>query len=275
MERARWKAFWIDPWRDLLAALAPGPCALCEGPLGRRAVAGVCPRCWAELARLAPPPGERRPSVCTPFRYEGPVVTLHRRLKFAGDLALVRPLARRMAAALRAARHTGADLVVAVPPDPLRLPPRRFAARRLARAVAREFGLPFDRAALRKRRPTGPQTRRTRRARLARMTGLFRARPGRVTGRRVLLVDDVVTTGATLDEARRALLAAGATAVLAVALARTPAPGRDRGAASAGWRGATGTEPIDRGEQVPDAERLGQHVAQALAPQGRDARIVR
>ena len=77
----------------------------------------------------------------------------------------------------------------------------------LARVVARRLGLPFD-CLLRKLRPTPPQVGRPREERLTALKGLFSARrPGR--GEAVLLVDDVITTGATASEAARALTEAG------------------------------------------------------------------
>jgi len=90
-------------------------------------------------------------------------------------------------------------------------------------AVAEELGLPL-RLALRRRRPTRPQSlseRENRKHNLSRAFTCFS--PGSLIGRRVLLVDDVLTTGATFDAAARTLTRAGAD-VVAFAAARTPGP---------------------------------------------------
>jgi len=71
-------------------------------------------------------------------------------------------------------------------------------------------------------RPTAPLTGRGRQERRRSLDGAFCARSASVAGRRVLVVDDVVTTGSTIHEAARALVDAGATRVAALALARTP-----------------------------------------------------
>jgi predicted amidophosphoribosyltransferase len=126
-----------------------------------------------------------------------------------------------MAAAWRARGGRG-DLVVPVPPDPLRWTVRRRAPRRLARAVARALGLPVAPRALRKCRPTPAQTAAAGAARRSALAGAFAARPALVGGRSVLLVDDVATTGATLREAARALVEAGAERVAGLVLARRP-----------------------------------------------------
>jgi predicted amidophosphoribosyltransferase len=127
-----------------------------------------------------------------------------------------------MAAAWTARGDGRPDLVVPVPPDPLRWSVRRHAPRRLARAVARALVLPVAPRALRKRRPTRPQTSAAGAARRFALAGAFAARSGLVEGRSILLVDDVATTGSTLREAARALAEAGADRVAGLALARRP-----------------------------------------------------
>jgi predicted amidophosphoribosyltransferase len=110
------------------------------------------------------------------------------------------------------------DVVTWAPTTPVRLRGRGFdQARLLARAVARRRGLPC-RPLL--RRWAGPAQ--TGRDAAARRAGPLFSASGPVRGRRVLLVDDVVTTGATVSAAARALREAGAIEVHVVAAARTP-----------------------------------------------------
>ena len=146
--------------------------------------------------------------------YDGAGRELVARLKYRNARGSVPFLARGMGALVT----TAADVVTWAPTTPARLRGRGFdQARLLARAVASRGGLPCRRLL---RRAAGPaQTGRDAAAR--RMGPVFAAaRP--VTGRRVLLVDDVVTTGATVAAAARALREAGAAEVHVVAAARTP-----------------------------------------------------
>ncbi len=247
--------------RTLLSELEvlawPGPCCVCGDDLPADARAVVCPDCWAALPRreergcpACDLPGVADPAACpgacpdcrgarvlsatiAAFVYDEAVVALHRRLKFAGAIDLVPPFADAMTRAwwARARRPDELDLVLPVPPDPLRWTARRRVPRHLARAVATRLELPLSPRALAKSRPTRSLTGRSARERRSILAGAFRARPELVAGRRVLVVDDVVTTGATLREAARALRAAGARRVDALVLARTPRGGpapRDR-----------------------------------------------
>jgi ComF family protein len=116
-----------------------------------------------------------------------------------------------------------ADVLVPVP-----LHPRRQRARGynqsllLAREVSQRLDLPLAAGAVVRRRDTPPQARAAEAdARRRNVAGAFDGRPGAVAGRRVLLVDDVTTTGATLDACARALLAQGvASSVCALTFAR-------------------------------------------------------
>ena len=242
----------LDELAPALALLWPGPCFACGADLPLAAEAGACPACWAALPRREGPgcpvcdlPGASLGSALdcpdcraargtgvdgsdalaqtvAAFEYRDAVVAFHRRFKFGGDAALAGPLARAMAAAWTARGEGCPDLVVPVPPDPLRWSVRRRAPRRLARAVARALALPAVPRALRKRRPTRPQTSAAGAARRAALRGTFAAQGSLIRGRSVLLVDDVATTGSTLREAARALAEAGAERVAGLVLARRP-----------------------------------------------------
>jgi ComF family protein len=209
----------MNPWRALVEAAFPASCPGCG-----RAAEPVCDACARTLrAPPASPPPTGVDRWLAAFAYEGVARELVARVKYWRMRSTVPWLATHMARLVVAA---GADVDVGVVTWAPTTTPRRHArgfdhAELLARAVARELGL-RARPTLR-RRPGPPQTGRPAAARRA--GPQFDARHGAVPAR-VLLVDDVATTGATIAAAADALRRAGATSVVAVAAARTPRPGR-------------------------------------------------
>jgi len=167
--------------------------------------------------------GDARPwlQAVSAFPFRGLTREAVHRLKYKGDTALVPLFAAAMAADWRRYGHGELDVVVPVPLFWTRQLLRGYnQAELLARMVARQLGLPCERL-LRRRRRTAQQARLDRAARQANVRGVFASRCGlRAAGRRVLLVDDVLTTGATLGEAARVLEAAEAVAVSVLTAAR-------------------------------------------------------
>src|SRR6202012_92177 len=110
-------------------------------------------------------------------------------------------------------RPEGWHLVVPVPLHGLKLREREFnQAARLARPLAKALGIPMDEQILQRTAATRTQTLLTRKERASNMRGAFAVRDGvKLTGRRIILVDDVFTTGATTNDCARALRGAGAT----------------------------------------------------------------
>jgi ComF family protein len=158
---------------------------------------------------------------CAPF--SGPVRRLLHGLKYAGELRAVEPLAMAIAERWRRA-GAGGDTMVHVPVHRERRRERGYdQAERIAQAAARLLGLPHL-AALERERATTAQYRLDRARRAANVDGAFRLADGiaprAVAGHWFVLVDDVVTTGATLAACARVLLDAGAMGVSAVTVAR-------------------------------------------------------
>lgn len=143
---------------------------------------------------------------------------LGRRTGLSGMLGLVIS-----AACLDRPRRIKLELAIPVPLHPTRLKRRGFnQSLELARLPAKRLGIPLDHGALVRVRDTVPQMLLSKKERSTNLDGAFLADPARVRGKRVLLVDDVVTTGSTLREAVKALLAAGALSVDALVAAATP-----------------------------------------------------
>jgi ComF family protein len=154
--------------------------------------------------------------------YAPPLSEAIRRFKYGARPDLARPLSRLAAPALSMFAPFAGEVLVPVPLHPRRLADRGYnQAALLAVQLARASGLGHRPRALRRLRHTLPQVGRARADRIASVTGLYEARdPGPLRGGKVILVDDVATTGATLSACIGALLAAGAEVRGAVLLAR-------------------------------------------------------
>jgi predicted amidophosphoribosyltransferase len=199
----------------LLAGLAPPLCAACGR--GCRLDAVLCAGCARRLEALRPlsgsgPPGLDR--VWSSAPHEGVARDLVVALKFRRLLPVAELIARRLECLAPVATLSGA--IVPAPTAPLRAMARGFdPAAELAAELARRTGLPAHRALA--RRGTGRQVGRRRGERLGDPPAI--AAVGE-SPRSVLLVDDVLTTGATLSACARALRGAGAARVAAVTFSR-------------------------------------------------------
>lgn len=200
-------------------------CVECSDALPR-ADAPRCSVCWRPQAdgaacadcRTQPPPFD---GLRAALVYSGAVRTVVQDLKYRGTTVLAGPMAQLMAACARE-HGLAAELIVPVPLAGLRQRTRGYnQAEALSKPLGRELGLPVRGGALRRLRNTAPQARSDdARARRSNVEGAFRARGEDVKGRRVLLVDDVTTTGATLAACAAALKEVGASSVWALAFAR-------------------------------------------------------
>jgi ComF family protein len=236
-------------WR-LAAGLTqrlPGQCAVCrDWTPGRICAACVqrwaqaVPRCWSCALRL--PPGAdaaamprcgrclREPpplSRCiAALDYAFPWDALLQRFKFGQALDLGPALVGQMSAALDAAEVARPEWLLPVPLSPQRLRERGYnQSWELARALARRRSIACAPTMLVRVRDTAHQLQLAPEARAANVREAFAVDPQYVAslrGRHVVLLDDVMTTGATLHELARTLLRAGVTKVDAWVLARTP-----------------------------------------------------
>lgn len=185
-------------------------CACCALPLPRPGLCGGC------LQR--PPPFVR---CVAPLRYEPPVDHLITRFKYGGEASAGQLLSRLLLYALDSA-GSEAELLVPMPLHWRRRWQRGFnQAAQLADLAGRGLQLPVATTALQRLRPTAPQQGLAAADRRRNLCGAFRA-TAQVAGRRIALVDDVVTTASSASEATRALLAAGAVSVEVWCAARTP-----------------------------------------------------
>jgi ComF family protein len=188
------------PW------LPTARCAVCAVPLATAATCGAC------LDR--PPTFDRVSAV---FAYEFPVDALIHAFKYGGRLGLAPALGEVFAAAGAPA----ADVLVPMPLAPRRLRERGFnQALELARFASRRHGVPILAGACRRVADTPPQAALPWRERAKNVRRAFVCDVP-LRGLRVAVVDDVLTTGATLDELARVLRTAGAAAVTGCVLART------------------------------------------------------
>jgi ComF family protein len=226
----------------------PVDCAACGRPATDRRLPFFCRACWESITPIEGPlcprcgqpfdsplalaysPGhtcracrEKPPRfdrALSPYRYKGVLEQAIRLFKYRRRDALTAPLSDLML--VWADRLPPTDLVMPVPLHPARLRAREFnQSLLLADRIARRLGLPLSFDHLERIRQTRPQTELDRKDRARNVRRAFAVRdPDGLEDRRVLLVDDVLTTGATVNDCARALRRAGAASVVVLTLAR-------------------------------------------------------
>ncbi|GJD36788.1 ComF family protein [Methylobacterium aerolatum] len=222
-----------------LALIYPPSCAACGTATADPGA--FCPSCWSGLRLIEEPRCDRLGipfavdlgigQLVSPLAFAAPPVfararaavlyddvarRLVHRLKYEDRLDLAKPMARMMAGA-GGALIAESDCVVPVPLHRWRLWRRRFnQAALLARPIAEGAGLPLAPTALARVRATRTQVGLSRAARAENLAGAFRVPPSArhlIAGRRILLIDDVMTTRSTANAASRALIRGGAASV--------------------------------------------------------------
>jgi len=219
--------------RKALQALLPNACLLCGGD----AAAIVCPGCAADLPLLPPnrcpqcaeptAHGERCghclsrtvyfDGTCTLYRYDFPLDRLIHAFKYGGQLALAGWFGGQLADA-QGSRDF--DRIVPMPLHPARLRERGFnQAAEIARIVGHRLNVRLDVDSVRRTRPTASQAELPLAERAANVRGAFECSAD-LSGQRTLLIDDVMTSGATLSECARTLKLHGAARVEVAVIAR-------------------------------------------------------
>lgn len=235
--------------RALVQTVLPPTCLACRKPAG--ASGGLCPKCWQGAGFIERPYCER---LGTPFSYDsgGPLISpkafadppafdraraamrfsdvardLVHLLKYGDRLDVVKPFAKWMSrAGSELLKET--DALIPVPLHWTRLFQRRFnQSAELARAIAKQSSVPVIDDVLLRVRATLPQVGLAREERAKNVHGAFSveksARP-KVKGKRIVLIDDVLTTGATANACARVLRRAGAVRIDVLTLARVVDP---------------------------------------------------
>ena len=244
--RARLRRGGREAWQAALGLLYPPTCIACQAATGEPHA--LCAGCWSQVRFIERPFCER---LGTPFAQdlgpgllspeamadppvwgraravaafdEGPARRLVYRLKY-GDRLDIAPTVGRWMARAGAELLEDADLLVPIPLHRRRLAGRRFnQAAALAQAVSVQCGVPSDPTALERAKATAPQVGLSRLQRAANMQGAFLVPAealAKVSGRRIVLIDDVLTSGATTNAAARVLRRAGAAEVDLLTFAR-------------------------------------------------------
>ena len=223
--------------------LFPGHCILCRKPTGTNG--DICSPCrkslplnhhHCDICAQPLPDSVQAGSRCgncqktqpfydfciSPFRYEEAVSELHRRFKFHKDLAAGRVLGELLADTLEQRCSHFPELIIPAPLGKKRLTKRGFnQAMELIRPASRRLAIPVSPTLIRRSRETPPQSDLPKKARHKNIRGAFSLN-GKITAEHVAIVDDVMTTGFTVNEIARLLRLAGVKQVEVWVAARTP-----------------------------------------------------
>lgn len=234
--------------RQFLHTIFPTTCASCHSPLRNDPVPFVCQACWEILTPISGPccphcggpfaspvalqqspthecgTCRTHPPAFTKawslFSYQSPLKEAITLFKYRGKRSLSTHLIQAMVPALPTLPHI--DGLMPVPLHPQRLREREYnQSLLLAHRLGRHLNIPLLLSCLIRIRPTVPQTSLSRKERLTNLRRAFKVNdPSRITDQRILLIDDVYTTGTTLHECAKALRKAGSGPVYGLTLAR-------------------------------------------------------
>jgi ComF family protein len=218
--------------------LFPVSCVICSAPILERRYAAACPPCWQSLAWITPPfcPRCGTPAIAiegpcgrcrtgeTIFDFARSAVffndtarELVHHLKYAERVSLAQPMGRMLERTIKDHDFSAAVVV----PVPLHRKRQRERGFNQAQLIAKALALPVDTSIVRRCKNTVTQTGLSRSERSKNLAGAFEVDRD-VKGQTILVIDDVLTTGATMNEIARALKKAGAQRVEVVTFARVP-----------------------------------------------------
>jgi len=239
------KRFFLDLKDDILDFVYPQTCPICRTPL-KREEKDVCEDCWKALALLPSPycpycmsfledeitnhqcaylrrPKDRRIlAVRSLGTFDDHYQKLIHRLKYDKKIHLGKRLAQMLGESISQEKDfAGCDMVIPVPLHRARQRERGFnQSEVLAEGISQATGLPLVKDVLKRKKNTKDQTYLNVQQRAENVRGAFVVtQPERISDKNVILVDDVMTTGATLNECARVLLDSGAENIFAVTLA--------------------------------------------------------
>jgi ComF family protein len=222
----------------ILNILFPVACVICKSQVFERRYSAVCPHCWDALTPITPPIcpkcGMPAPAIegwCRRCRkgdnvfdyarsavfFNDPAREIVHHLKYSDRVSLAKPIGRILRVLYEKSDFAG-NLVL---PVPLHRTRERSRGYNQAESIAVELGLPVDARLLRRSKKTAPQSGLSRSERSKNLASAFELR-GDVKGLKVILVDDVFTTGATMNEISKVLKRGKVERVEVLTFARVP-----------------------------------------------------
>jgi len=207
------KARLLALGRAFVNLIYPLSCSVCGTKMAQNT--GLCEECLAKVQR-----NDHGIAAC---QYDSVIKKAVHLFKYSGVMSLVNSFSViLMEFIAKRIDMRNIDVIVPIPLHPVKLRERGFnQSGLLCGYISRQYGVPVEPAWLVKVRNTRPQSALNRKERLGNLKDAFLAKDhGLLRGKRVLLVDDISTTGTTIREAARALKKAGASAVRAVTLAQ-------------------------------------------------------
>ncbi|MBI4314055.1 MAG: ComF family protein [Candidatus Omnitrophica bacterium] len=215
--------FFQDLFTGFVSLVYPPHCLACRSSLASDAQDWFCSNCRVGLPENRSVPSDIHPlawarAACA---YEGLAKRCVLLLKYGGRQGLAQPMARRMVQSLKISGGAVLDLLVPVPLYSTRLRQRQFnQAGLLAHAVGRQMRLPVSSGNLIRHAASRIQSALSARERRGNVQNVFSVRrPEEIAGRKIALIDDVLTTGSTAKACAQALLKAGAQSVGTLAFA--------------------------------------------------------
>ena len=208
----QWGVRFCDLCMNNVICIEEPICIICGEPV-KSQVQEMCLRCSSTSRNFD--------GIRSWAHYQGSLQKAIQKLKYQKDIGLANILVKPLIT-LFMEMNWKIDLITAVPLDQVKLTRRGYnQAALISKPIARFTGIPYHQKALTKRYPNKPQVGLSEEERLFNVMDVFVSSPEKVTGKTVLVVDDVVTTGATMDACSVALKASGAQAVYGISLARS------------------------------------------------------